>query len=697
MKINKFLIIALAAVALTACSDFLDEESYRTDYTYYESPEGIESLVGAAYQQTRWSAGGENHYLFEDLGSDIYMSGGDGAFRDAFGEYASNGMNPSNAKIAEFWNNNYSGIASCNLALQYLAANTEMDAERKNIRTGEMLFLRAYYYYELVVQFGDIPLILEPVDKPKTDYVRSPQKEVWRQVISDLRAAWDLLPWAPDGKVTDDYGRASKGAAGHLLAKAYLFRHGTLDGGSQSVAQMQEDRGAAASDLDSVIYYAGRVAGFGEGVGGGSPHTLAENFSDLWGWDPKTGMTAEYFGPEVLFSVQYSANPFYNNRATATDIDNGGSWLHLLYLMMMESLPTTTPSRVNGEPNVSWGTNIGVVRDFITGRSYKRIVQTPYVYQDNGLFGRQAYDTPADGKPGKLVDARIYKSHVWVYYCNTAPQDVNWTSFSNGAGSFDPASIGQTVGTPRYAVGDTAILLSLENLDERFTSGQPYEKLALARAQEPYWYVPMQSMFVPTVRAQAADRDGICMTFPTLLKHLSTYRGAFNYRVEAKNFIRMRLGETLLILSEAYARKGEWGNAAEALNRVRVRSAWKDGESKYTQFWKYDGGTYADRFTSTEAGMRVSERFLSGFTPDELTDFYVEEYGRELMGELNRFDVLARFGADYWLKRVQTHNHFAAANVKIHHRFRPIPQAHIDLIDPMEAVPQNYGYGVESN
>ncbi len=60
------------------------------------------------------------------------------------------------------------------------------------------------------------------------------KKEVLAQVIEDATDAYNLLPWADaEGKVTNDYGRASKGAAGHLLAKAYMYRYSQKWAGTQ--------------------------------------------------------------------------------------------------------------------------------------------------------------------------------------------------------------------------------------------------------------------------------------------------------------------------------------------------------------------------------------------------------------------------------------------------------------------------------
>lgn len=692
MKFIKNTLIFAGLVLLNiSCSDFLEEKGYNADYTYYNTSAGFEALTISCYQQTRWSANGENHISLEDMGTDIWMLGGDGGNRDAFGQFLTSAMTPQNSLLKYFWDNNYKGISSCNLALQMIDG-TDLDAATKAIRKGEILFLRAYYYYELAEQFGDVPLVLTPVDEPKTDFVRVPQKQVWAQILSDARQAYDLLPWASSGKVTGNWGRASKGAAGHLLAKAYMFRYGDTFAKNQSDSKMNEDRGGKATDLDSVIYYASRVANYGEGAGSGSPHALAPNYSDLWGWNQKTGITAEYAGNEILFSVDFSTTAFYNNVA-ATDV-GAGNQLHMYYTGQMENYALTT--KLESGTSVSWGGNVGITRDLITGRPWRRLCPTDWYYKDNGLYAAKNYET---GKLGKLVDSRLYKSHHWVYYCNNAAANATWQNYTNAAGSFDPASIGMVAGTQKYTVGDTALVLTLEDVSTRPGPGTKMEKLALARAKEKYFLVPMLSIRTPLTRGEVAGYDVITNNYPPLAKWLDNRRAAANDMGGFRNFFKMRLAETYILLSEAYARKGNFADAAETLNKVRERAAWKEGEEKYAHYWKYDGGSYATRKASTVNDMKVSAGFIGSFTGDALTDFYMDEMAHETAGELNRFGLLVRYGADYWFNKVKACDYFVSndngvsnGNIKKYHRFRPIPQTHIDNISPADPNAQNYGY-----
>jgi hypothetical protein len=201
------------------------------------------------------------------------------------------------------------------------------------------------------------------------------------------------------------------------------------------------------------------------------------------------------------------------------------------------------------------------------------------------------------------------------------------------------------------------------------------------------------------LRGDVSGFDVTTNSFPPFAKYLDNRRAATNDQGGYRNFYRFRLAETYILLSEAYARKGDFANAAAALNVVRLRAAWKAGETKSAHYWKYDGGTWATRTNSTETDMQVSAGFLAGFTGDALTDFYLDEMGHETAGELNRFDLLVRYGADYWYNRVKATDYWVSNDngvsggaIKKYHRFRPIPQTYIDNVNPPDPNPQNYGY-----
>ena len=90
--------------------------------------------------------------------------------------------------------------------------------------------------------------------------------------------------------------------------------------------------------------------------------------------------------------------------------------------------------------------------------------------------------------------------------------------------------------------------------------------------------------------------------------------------------------------------------------------------------------------------MKVTADCLSTMNDDQKLIFFLDEYGREMEGELHRFEQLVRNGADFFVARIKERSALAAENIQPFHRFRPIPQKHIDRLEPADPNPQNYGY-----
>jgi starch-binding outer membrane protein, SusD/RagB family len=117
----------------------------------------------------------------------------------------------------DIWKDIYVGVFRANQVLDNVPA-IDMDATLKARVLGEAKFLRGLFYYNLVSLWGNVPLMLhasKPNDKPET----SPASEVWAQIEQDLSEAAASLPTSYGN---DDKGRATKGAANALLAKALM-------------------------------------------------------------------------------------------------------------------------------------------------------------------------------------------------------------------------------------------------------------------------------------------------------------------------------------------------------------------------------------------------------------------------------------------------------------------------------------------
>lgn len=137
-------------------------------------------------------------------------------------EFGQGSHGASSIYALNMWSRAYKGISRANVVLTYLDACYEKDVPTVNIKErlrAEALFLRAYFYSELVDFFGDVPMYLEQVNLSSSK-PRSPKAQVVKQILDDLTAAAPNLPVRYE---KTDMGRATRGAALTLKGKVELF------------------------------------------------------------------------------------------------------------------------------------------------------------------------------------------------------------------------------------------------------------------------------------------------------------------------------------------------------------------------------------------------------------------------------------------------------------------------------------------
>ena len=266
----------------TSCDDFLKEENLSNINSdeYFADATGYESLVTAAYASLR-SVWKNEPWLF-CLGVDIYTRGeselisGSYGNRDVYSselnEYTT--LDAENSFVSDFYTNVYYGVQVCNTAIAKGESVSGMNAATLATRLAEVRFLRAYYYYLLVEQFGDVAIVTDEIRSAVTDFPRSSEKEVYEFIISELNAVMNTLP-----VTASDYGRATQGAAKHLLALVHLTR------GYKSYAE-SSDFATAAKLADEVI--------------NDGKHHLLSTFEEVF-------TPGNEKNDEILFSVQYDA------------------------------------------------------------------------------------------------------------------------------------------------------------------------------------------------------------------------------------------------------------------------------------------------------------------------------------------------------------------------------------------------------
>jgi starch-binding outer membrane protein, SusD/RagB family len=144
----------------------------------------------------------------------------------------------------DIWRDNYVGIFRANQVITFVP-DIQMEEDLKARVVGEAKFLRGMFYYHLVTLWGNVPLMLTP-STPSDKPVSATIPEVWAQIEADLTDAVNSLPVSYANP--DDLGRATKGAAQALLAKA-LMQQQKYDQALVPLEWLVEGEGSTVYDL----------------------------------------------------------------------------------------------------------------------------------------------------------------------------------------------------------------------------------------------------------------------------------------------------------------------------------------------------------------------------------------------------------------------------------------------------------------
>jgi hypothetical protein len=245
MNSNKILLLsALLSVMIAGCSDYLDQDNRSNvpQSDFYGTEDGFTSLINSAYSSLRTTYGGDPWVFC--AGTDLFASGRTAV--DDIGLYGS-GYNNTASSVSTFYSDCYSAISLTNDVIYY--GDVVTDFAERNQYIDEARFLRAYYYFMLVEQFGDVVLIKERISGAMPATARTDDEIVYQFIIDELTdlsgSGSALLDKATDA----NFGHADKRAAMHFLAKAYLSR-GYITNSTDDFnnAKLYSDQVIAASD-----------------------------------------------------------------------------------------------------------------------------------------------------------------------------------------------------------------------------------------------------------------------------------------------------------------------------------------------------------------------------------------------------------------------------------------------------------------
>ncbi|MBQ4915330.1 RagB/SusD family nutrient uptake outer membrane protein [Maribacter sp. MMG018] len=226
---KKYIYISLLALGVYSCDDsFLEKEplgslSVGTFYTNEEeATQAVNSIYDGIQGYTVYGA----MSIVEDVQSDDADKGGGGpSDQPGMDQVQKFIASADNHIFVDKWKAYFVPVFRANLAIQKIQEmpTESIDAAAKEQLLSEAKFLRALCYFDLVVRYGDMPIVTEPNSPEDYDISRSPASEVWAFIEGDLMSAIEGLK-KPNELSDGDLGRATEGAAKALLAKAYVFQ-----------------------------------------------------------------------------------------------------------------------------------------------------------------------------------------------------------------------------------------------------------------------------------------------------------------------------------------------------------------------------------------------------------------------------------------------------------------------------------------
>jgi starch-binding outer membrane protein, SusD/RagB family len=207
-------------------------------YSYMSSNASFSS-----YQATYYGGESADELKDESAGNEIY---------DAFLSNNLTAITNSTQVSNYFWQPAYYDIYNANALISGVQSSTGVSAATRSQLTGEAMFIRAFCYFYLTNLFEDIPLVLTPDFNQTVLLTRTPQRQIYRQIITDLLNAQNLM--ISDFSLSNGEPiRANKWGATALLARTYLYFGNWDSAYLEANAVINSGQFSLVSDPDSVF------------------------------------------------------------------------------------------------------------------------------------------------------------------------------------------------------------------------------------------------------------------------------------------------------------------------------------------------------------------------------------------------------------------------------------------------------------
>ena len=504
------------------------------------------------------------------------------------------------------WGTAYTDINTLNGVLEFGATIDLPEATRKQY-LAQAKFLRAFWYFYLVQTWGDVPLNTTFITVPSQAASRQPAAEVYQQIISDLNDAVADLPNTPTAPFLAK--AATKPVAQYLLAKVYLTR-GWLN-------NTQSDFNQAHTICANII---ANKALYG---------------LDLWADYGDAFVPANDYGKETLFVSDHSTDAKYG-QYTVGGGASGGAAQNLSPWFYIVNYPTVGINTFkNGSGVLTNSGTSAMVRDAPNGRPYVRTRPNTFLWTSGVNNGKRYILDQAF--VNRDIDSRYDNTFQKIWMANTAT--ANTAAAANNSRGISYSLIPAV---------DTAIWIPDVEIPgaPQFQGGRPFKGVIIPPSMWTNIY------------------------FPSVKKFMDPSRGSNFNDPSSRPVVMFRFSDVYLIAAEAYLKDGKTQEAADMLNIIRQRAAFRKSNS-------------AAQNTAAAAAMTITAAEVN-------IDFILDERSREFYGEWQRWLDLVRTRS--LIRRVKDWNPEGGVNIKDFHMLRPIPQSQIDRVVEGPPFPQNPGY-----
>ena len=353
---KKFILFLGLVISLfiTSCDKeaLLDQplQGRQTLDDFFANAENAEFFINGIYRKVNGESWWQVNFQrqINEMASDDNWAGNTAQPRPDITGIAQYNVFSGSTYFNAFWESHYIGITRANISLDRLPG-IAIDDDKKTQYIGEAKFLRAFFYFDLVRNFGGVPIVSsyeEILDPSINDKTRASVDEVYKFIEDDLLEAINNLPRKSEYG-SADLGRVTKGAAQSLLAKVYLYQEKWEQ--AQSMAKLVVDSGE---------------------------YSLEPDYADIY-------RVGNAHGIESIFAIEFINNPTFREIGAQYAITNGS----------------------RGDRGWGWGSPTSDLENVFINEGDNIRLKSTIIKHGDPVFGDPAV-TEFDGKPSENKSGR---------------------------------------------------------------------------------------------------------------------------------------------------------------------------------------------------------------------------------------------------------------------------------------------------